>query len=319
MKQVDNNDELLVQYLLGELGEEEQEAVERRYISDHEFYEQLLVVEDDLIDAYTGGELPQSRRKNFENNFLCSPDRRARVGFAEAWAVYVSRQPEAEAVVQRRSRPRSLVESLRIAHWPTALRVAAAILVVVVGASLIAETFRLRNRVNQAESQRATLEEEQLALEQQIEAERRHSQELSAQLERERNARDQQTANQNNPDQTASGIISLVLSPGLVRASAAAKRLVIPPDARLVTLQINVRGDDYKSYRAVIRTVEGREVWSKSELKAQPKGAGKVIFLRLPASVLATEDYILTLSGVDAAGAAIIDEYSFSATKKVSF
>ncbi|MEK6286537.1 MAG: hypothetical protein AABO57_12415 [Acidobacteriota bacterium] len=317
MKQADDNDELLVQYLLGELGEEGQEAVEKRYISDPEFYEQLLVVEDDLIDAYTRGELRQSRRKNFENHFLCSPDRRARVGFADAWTAYLGRQSEAGAVAQRPSRPRSLLESLRIGHWPATLRVAAAILVLLVGASLIAETIRLRNRVNQAESQRATLEEEQRALEQQMEAERRHSQELSSQLERERNARDQQTTNQTNPDQTASGIISLVLTPGLVRGTAAAKRLVIPLDARLVTLQINVRGNDYKSYRAVIRTVEGREVWSKSDLKAQPKGNGRVVVLRLPPSALATEDYILTLSGVDVAGAAeVIDEYSFSASKK---
>jgi len=192
------------------------------------------------------------------------------------------------------------------------LRAAAAILVLLVGAALIAETIRLRNRVNQAESRNRALEEERHDLEQQINAQRRQSQELSAQLERERIARDQ-AASPASQVLVGPGIMSFVLTPGLIRGTAAAQRLVVPPGARLVLLQINLRGQQYASYRAVIRTVEGRVVWSKSELQAQAKG----LLISTPSSVLSNDDYVLTLSGISATGATeVIEDYSFSVLKK---
>jgi len=312
LKQVDDNDEMLARYLLGESDEKEKETVETRYIGDAAFYDQLLCAEDDLIDAYTRDELPQSRRKNFERNFLCSPERRSRVTFAESWIAYLERQPVSRAAAKRSSRLASLPAVFRFDLWPAMLRAAAAILVLLVGVGLIAETIRLRNRVNQAESRNRALEEERHDLEQQINAQRRQSQELSAQLERERIVRGQ-AASPTSQVLVGPGIMSFLLTPGLIRGTAAAQRLVVPPGARLVLLQINLRGQRYASYRAVIRTVEGRVVWSKSELQAQAKG----LLISTPSSVLSNDDYVLTLSGISATGATeVIEEYSFSVLKK---
>ena len=313
MKQVHDNDEMLVRYLLGESDEKEKETVETRYIGDAAFYDQLLCAEDDLIDAYTRDELPRSRRKNFEKNFLCSPERRSRVTYAETWIAYLDLLPGSRAAAKRPSRLASLPPVFRFDLWPAMLRAAAAILVLFAGAALIAETIRLRNQVNQAESRNRALEEERRDLEQQFDAQRRQSQELSAQLERERIVRDQASASQTSQVLVGPGIMSFLLTPGLIRGTAAAQRLVVPPGARLVLLQINLRGQRYASYRAVIRTVEGRVVWSKSELQAQAKG----LLISTPSSVLSNDDYVLTLSGITATGATeVIEEYSFSVLKK---
>lgn len=316
MTQAEDNDELLIQYLLGELSEEEQEGIEQRYIGDPEFYEQLLAVEDDLIDAYAHGELSQSRRVSFEDYFLRSPERQARVGFAKAWMAYVSRQSKAARAAPESLR-RRFFGFLRFESWPVALRVAAAVIVILAGAWLTAETLRLRNRVEQAESQRATLERHQRELQQQMDEERRHSQELSAELEREREARDRQTTGQLTTEQSPPGIISLILTPGLVRGTGVAKRLIITPEAGQVRLQVSFGQGGYESYGVVIRTVEGRAIWSKSGVKAQSKGPGNVVVFQAPAGVFATDDYILTLSGLNGAGPAEdLSEYFFSVSKK---
>lgn len=315
LTQAEDNDELLTQYLLGELSETEQEGVEQRYISDPEFCEQLLAVEDDLIDAYAQGELAQSRKKSFESHFLRSPNRRARVGFAKTWMAYVARQNEAALPTPERTR-RSLFGFFRFESWPPALRAAAVVLVILGGAWLVAETLRLRNRIDQAESERAALEMNQRELQQKVDEERRHSQELSAQLEREREARDRQTAAQRTTDQTP-GIVSLFLTPGRVRGAGGANRLVIPSGTRQVSLLVTFKQGDYESYGVVIKTVEGRAIWSKAGLKAHSAGPAKVVTIPAPADVFATEDYILTLSGVSGAGAAeVISEYFFSVSKK---
>jgi len=317
LTQAEDNDELLIQYLLGELSEEEQEGVERRYISDPEFYEQLLAVEDDLIDAYAEGELSQSRRTGFESHFLGSTEGQARVVFAKAWLAYAARQSKAARAAPEPLWRRPFFGFLRFESWPVALRVAAAVVVILAGAWLIAETLRLRNRVEQAELQRAELERNQRQLEQQMDEERRRSQELSTQLERERNARELQTVPQLTTEPLPPGIISLILTPGIVRGTGDAKRLIITPEARQVRLQVSFGQGDYESYGVVIRTVEGRAIWSKSGLKAQSKGSGKVVVFQAPAGVFATEDYILTLSGQNGAGPSEdLSEYFFSVSKK---
>jgi hypothetical protein len=65
--------------------------------------------------------------------------------------------------------------------------------------------------------------------------------------------------------------------------------------------------------RATLRTVEGREVWAG---RVTPGAAGKAA-LSLPARLFADEDYLLVLSGTDAAGARTeFQEFYFNAEVK---
>jgi hypothetical protein len=315
LKQAADNDELLIRYLLGELSEEERERIEERYLSDPDFYEQLLTVEDDLIDAYVEDVLSQTRRASFEGHFLRSPGRQERVEFARAWMAYVARGSRDSRSV----RPTTSVSRqpafgfFRPGSWPVGLRLAVASLVVLACAGLVAETLRLRTQIQQSELQRAALEEKQRTLREQLDAEHGRSQELLSQLDAERTARDQALASA----QPGSGLISLILTPGLVRGTGDAKRLVISPDIRQVRLQVRFARGEYESYGVVIRTVSGSEAWTKSGLKASPGGAGKVVIVQIPASLFKTEDYILSLSGqTGSAPAETINEYFFSVSKK---
>ena len=85
MRQATGDDKLLIQYLLGELPPEQRDLLEERYFSDDALHDQLIAIEDDLVDAYARGQLSATEKDDFERHFLNSPERRAKLEFAEAF------------------------------------------------------------------------------------------------------------------------------------------------------------------------------------------------------------------------------------------
>jgi hypothetical protein len=82
-------------------------------------------------------------------------------------------------------------------------------------------------------------------------------------------------------------------------------------------LRVYFKVGDYKSYRAALETVEGRDVWSRAGLQARQQGQGKAVVLNIPASVFSDDDYILTLQGLTPSGEpAGVGEYSFRVVRK---
>jgi hypothetical protein len=73
MEQIADDENMMVQYLLGELPEEKQARFEERFFLDDEYFEQLLVVKDELIDDYVQGNLSTHEREKFERHFLTAP------------------------------------------------------------------------------------------------------------------------------------------------------------------------------------------------------------------------------------------------------
>src|SRR5947207_11527127 len=74
----------LRRYLLGELPEEEQAKVEEGLFTTDGLWEELSLLEDDIIDSYVRGELQGHDRARFESHFLSSPRRISRVAFARS-------------------------------------------------------------------------------------------------------------------------------------------------------------------------------------------------------------------------------------------
>ncbi|MET0647935.1 MAG: CHAT domain-containing protein [Pyrinomonadaceae bacterium] len=71
-------------YLLGELVEAEEEAVELRLLTEAEFAEELELVEEELVDQYAGGDLAQPDRARLERRFFDAPERRRKLRVALA-------------------------------------------------------------------------------------------------------------------------------------------------------------------------------------------------------------------------------------------
>jgi anti-sigma factor RsiW len=81
---MDELEQITTRYLLGELSESEQMALEERFFTDPQVFNQVLQAESKLVDAYARGRLSNEMRERFEQSYLQHPARRDRVEFARA-------------------------------------------------------------------------------------------------------------------------------------------------------------------------------------------------------------------------------------------
>ena len=109
-------------WLLGLLPEQESRSLEERLITDSELYDEVFIVEEELIDDYIADRLSADERKAFESFFMNSPERQEQFSIANALRVYIGDAKETET--------QSLPEVKR--RWPfAAISLAAAALVIV--------------------------------------------------------------------------------------------------------------------------------------------------------------------------------------------
>src|SRR5690349_22269367 len=81
---LDRNDEqYLKSYLLGGLAPEEMRELEERLLREEEFANQVLLIEDELIEDYMLGELGDKERQQFKQYFLTTPRRRRKLMMVE--------------------------------------------------------------------------------------------------------------------------------------------------------------------------------------------------------------------------------------------
>lgn len=316
-------------YLLGELSEQEREQVEQRLMTDDDLYQRLLLAEDDLIDAYVSGTLSEQDRAKFSRRFLHVPELRQDVRSVMALRNYaLQTAPQATARDSPAPRRFSLLDWLGKFFMRPAVGVAfAAALLAAVGlaAWLAAQNSRLRQQVEQLQAQR-TPPAPQSELQERLAAEQLRNEQLSAELLRqqellaEERRKLEQAQGPQRPASTptpgsgpgAPAVLAFALSPGAVRGSGELTKISVRPETREVSIRLDLAAAEYSSYRAVLQTVEGRE------LSSQTLRAGRRMFVQLnvPARLLAPGDYQIQLSGVKPSGEPEeIDSYYFRVLK----
>ncbi|MDQ6788705.1 MAG: hypothetical protein M3033_18025 [Acidobacteriota bacterium] len=81
---LDNINELR-KYLLGQMTDDDAlNRIEERLLTDREFFAELEIVEDDLIEDYVAGRLSGAELENFKRLFLNVPERGEKIHFARA-------------------------------------------------------------------------------------------------------------------------------------------------------------------------------------------------------------------------------------------
>ena len=79
------------QYLLGELDEDQLRWLEARIFIDDGLFEELLIIEDELIDEYLSGMLSASQEVRFKNYYLATTKRYFKLCFAKVFRRYIAR------------------------------------------------------------------------------------------------------------------------------------------------------------------------------------------------------------------------------------
>jgi anti-sigma factor RsiW len=76
LQRTQTDERLIRKYLLGELPERQETAVEARFFADDAFFEQLVAAEKELIGRYLRGDLSAEHRKRFQSRYLTVDYRR---------------------------------------------------------------------------------------------------------------------------------------------------------------------------------------------------------------------------------------------------
>jgi anti-sigma factor RsiW len=292
-----NQEQIIQRYLLGELPEAEQIALEQEYFNDPRLFDQMVQAESELVDKYARGLLSPATRESFEKYYLAHPKRRERANFARALATTIDESNEVAAVSQPDAESfwNRLLFSMRDPKIAWGFSVAL-LLMTVVAVWLLFETRRLSQDLS-AQEQR------ERELQQQATSERQRADQLAAELERRRD--DQPVVSPSpRPIKSVPAIASLVLAVGGTRSidGATPALLTIQTGTEQVRIQLNLRENAYSSYRAVLQAAGGREVFAWPRLVAKRARSGASLTLTMPAQRFAIGDYILTLRGMNKTG-----------------
>lgn len=84
--------EVLRSYLLGTLEAESRGKLEERILSDPAAYEEVLLLEEELIDQYVAGGLSKAEQQLFETHFLITEERQKNLRFGQLLKRYLSSQ-----------------------------------------------------------------------------------------------------------------------------------------------------------------------------------------------------------------------------------
>lgn len=278
MENLDREHLAIRAYLLGGLDEESRERIESRFMTDPDFKEVVLLVEDELFEDYAFGTLPPQEREDFARRFTSDPRHAQKLRLIEGLkgrAEAEDRGGLAGDVTGRRRAPfwrRWLPGSARFRGSPRTLKLAFAAAVLMLGSLLILEV-----------SQRGRW--------------RRDSRE---DIEREL-ARLNAPADSGGAQYSGAGLYTLTLSPVQTRGAGDAPVIAVAGDEGLMQLRMTPLRGGRQSYRASVQEVSGAELFAVGGLRPD-NSEGETVVLYVPVKFLPPGDYLLRLAGLPGGG-----------------
>ena len=273
-------------YLLGLLSEEGQQEIETLLLTDKEFSEKLSLARTEMVDDYVAANLSAKEREEFEKHFLSTPEHFQMVEIARALDQHLENRSRDFAVID--SAASKIPTPYYIRHLKAIISLTAGAILLVTGYAVweIVKHKPPNNRLNEAQEQRAILENELVKL--------------------------------NRPatgsSQTELAVIPLNLKPILVRDIGENRSVAISKDRSIFELRLELPNDKSRSYRTSLQTGEGVELAVTDGLMAKT-GNGQVVVLDLPSWLMRPGSYQIKLTGISPSGSyEDIGLYSFEIT-----
>jgi hypothetical protein len=293
MRENKDQDDRIVRYLLGDLSEPEQVAIEKEYFADPDKLDEVRLAESDLVDGYVRGRLRSRQREMFERHYLQSPRHRERVSFART--LLADSERFAESRTTRTTWWSRLPDPRGFLKLRTAL--AAALLVLTtLTAWLAIERRRLDEELRNTQGQLLAERGRDNELAGELTAKREEAARLKAELDRLQS--ESQTPALPPDRDAARSFITVFLSPMLVRGGGGPQEVKIRGKTGAVRFQMKVDTARGRTFEAAIRTVEGRQVWQQPVVRPRKTGSNDVIAVDVPADKLAPGDYFFTISTI---------------------
>ncbi|MGC2237178.1 MAG: hypothetical protein WA584_13515 [Pyrinomonadaceae bacterium] len=307
-------------FLLGEMSEDERSAFEAKFVENEDLFEQIRVVEDELIESYVRGTLELSGRERFEKIFLTTKSRRLRVAFTREMLGKLSEYKETDAVKKIETAAANPSAWNSIANFfktpKLAFGAAFALLVLIFGGWLLTRNPNRNEIVRQitpsptnqnSPANQSDLENSNTNIAEKIP----ENKNVSPNANKESQNKNQNT-NAPKPESNGAAPI-LALFAGGVRAGGKTAELNLPENARGANLQVNLESQDYKIYMVEIVDADGNPILKSNNLKAK----NSKLFLFIPAAKLRRGDYMVKLSALNAQNETeSVADYTFRVNRK---
>ena len=317
-------------FLLGSLPESEMQRLQNLLETDAPFQQRVKIVEDDLIDCFVNGQLRGEDLMRFRRYFLALASHRERVkiaqGYLDDWAVLAA---EAEPTTTQKA-----TRQVKSWLWPTALsggiarlwatfsmpmRIglqASMLFAAAICVFLLFDSLRLRRNLTLSESELAETQEQTTALNQELLKQQRETANADQKIKqlREQLAKPSTDLQSVIVNAANSALAALPASlPPVAHAATPAVALpvstpadkttatvALPAGAEDLLFQLDLKRDTSPSYRAELRTsANGQRLWESGTLKAREKDTGRVIEVKVPATLLAPRPYVLKVIGLN--------------------
>lgn len=347
--------ESMIRFLLGDLPADEQEEMEIALL-DEEVFDQYLGVEVKLLEKYLAGELSGREAEQLKNNYLMTERGRGQLEAVRAFDRYLDALRETVpakgtgVVTPEPALARTEGEPLPASWWkgipPPARRLiysSVALFIILVGTNAyffynwrrqagLVETLRKSVQRGPAQNERELqeLRERNDSLQQQLDSLNSKQNELAAELaesEQRRRQAEEAIRAQANTGRGRGGAVQPLISTvinlffgGSNRAQDGSSDLGLASNVGSVDFTVNFPPDKglNNATLVMIRPVGGKSVWSSARrLSIKESGQHRVVTVTgVPARILSTGDYILTLSGTNAQGQPTSLEFPFSVRKE---
>ena len=326
---VNDQHELAEQFLLGKVDDTQRSEIEIEFFQSSSSFENILIAENALTDAYVAGRLSSDDRRLYEQRLLINPNQRERAAFAKTLIKYASSLPVETTVEPPRSNWAITLVRYLSGQPLASYSLGAAVFLILAGGAFwwtsknfVPAKDDLAKNVTQPTSETSVPgpgNEPEVSTLLENKNEGVSPTETNSEPERGSRLVQDRPSRQAKPAEsiTSSRMIStIILSLGSTRDAGAAKANVLPRGASAVRLQMAIESDGFPKYFAVVETIDGQQVWSGRLPHRKLKDARSVT-VTVPGARLKSGDYIVTLKG-SASGTSYetIGEYSFTVERR---
>lgn len=318
-------------YLLGELSLQERSWLEQKFFANDEFFEEMLAVESEIIDAYQSQHLSPADRAAFDTRFSSSPALPQRLAFSaslkavlkdvakDAAVEPVITMPVAKTFWLRRLMPvlPHLLPKYNLPVW--ALNIGAMLLL----AAGVAGNFYLMRNLQQRFDQARQVPVTPVSEVSSPTIAKLQSEELPApsasriSVHTAPSPKSQRKITNSSIERGSQASAEMTLIPGLLRSNGLSNRLVRDTNATFIRLHFSLAKADYPRYQIMVQTVEGKTVYTSPLCKAGLTKGGARVSVQVPSSLLVSDDYQISLYGCQDEGMEVTEEY-FLKVREVS-
>lgn len=287
-------EELLIRYLLGKASEAEQEEIEAKFFADNDLFEQMIVVENDLIDSFIRGSLTADEEELFKTQYFTTETRSNRVNVSKAFISVAteSRLKDAsEKKLETEKRPWIAWLQQPIGGFAWA-RVGMAVLFIAV--SLFGGYFLWRYGKQENEIVKTPVPSPMPLSSPTPVLVKTNPTPPQPSNEENKNTPEKGTPKQ---EPLKSVIATLVLSGGAVRGGSSSSMLTINDSTSRVNIKIKINNTPYASYQGIIKRVAGEEIW-----RGNLSRKGSSVEVTISAQKFSQGDYIITVEGTTTEG-----------------